>query len=46
MTTELNPISKINLTLSRYPVEEINSIIEEFGKFAVVVCVKQFQYTN
>jgi hypothetical protein len=38
MTIETNPISKLkNLDLSKYPVEEINSIMKEFGKFGVVV---------
>jgi len=35
---ETNPISKLkNLNLSKYPVDEINSIMKEFGKFGVVV---------
>lgn len=38
MTMETNPISKLkNLNLSKYPVDEINSIMKEFGKFGVVV---------
>ena len=38
MIRETNPISKLkNLNLSKYPVNEINSIMKEFGKFGLVV---------
>jgi hypothetical protein len=38
MTIKTNPINKLkNLNLSKYPVDEINSIMKEFGKFGVVV---------
>lgn len=38
MTVEKNPIDKLKkLNLSKYPINEINEIMKEFGKFAVVV---------
>lgn len=38
MTAETNPISKLKkIDLSKYPIDEINSIMKEFGNFGVVV---------
>lgn len=38
MTIEKSPIDKLKkLNLSKYPINEINEIMKEFGKFAVVV---------
>jgi hypothetical protein len=38
MIIETNPISKFkNLNLSKYPIDKINSVMKEFGKFLVVV---------
>lgn len=38
MTVEKNPIDKLKkLNLSKYPINAINEIMKEFGKFAVVV---------
>ena len=38
MTEETNPIQKLKeLNLSNYPVDEINRIMKEFGKFGVVL---------
>lgn len=35
---EINPISKLkNIDLSKYPIDEIKSIMKEFGRFGVVV---------
>ncbi|HNO55873.1 MAG TPA: hypothetical protein PKI85_12270, partial [Chitinophagaceae bacterium] len=38
MSEVTNPIQKLKeLTLSKYPVDEINKIMKEFGKFGVVL---------
>lgn len=38
MTIETHPISKLKkLKLSEYPIDEINEIIKEFGKFGIVI---------
>jgi len=38
MTIETNPINKLKkLKLSEYPIDEINEIMKEFGKFGIVV---------
>lgn len=38
MTVEINPIDKLKrLNLSKYPIDEINEIMKEFGKIAIVV---------
>jgi hypothetical protein len=38
MKLETNPINKLkNLNLSKYPIDEINDIMKEFGEFGLVV---------